>query len=244
MKAVGKPGPEELALLEPWRGKIPDECFGEPYLPPVSDGSGSDRNLLRRADQLFKEAGCKRSGNALLLPDGAPFQIEFLDSSAALQPHTEPFQANLRLLGIACSSRIVDASQYNRRQSEYDFDMLLMALTGSTTPSDDLRVVFGSAAAKDPGSRNVAGIADPAVDAMIEKLGQAKTRQELNFVCRVLDRILRAGHYWVPAWYRDEQLVAYWDMFSRPQTMPKFGTGAPDIWWFDAAKAAKTGLPL
>jgi microcin C transport system substrate-binding protein len=244
MKAVGKPGPEELALLEPWRGKIPDECFGEPYLPPVSDGSGSDRNLLRRADQLFKEAGCKRSGNTLQLPDGTPFQIEFLDSSPAFQPHTEPFQANLKLLGIACNSRIVDASQYNRRLVDYDFDMITLALSGSLTPSDDLRVVYGSQAASQPGSRNVGGIADPAIDAMIEKLGQAKTRQELDIACRVLDRMLRAGRYWVPGWYKDKQLVAYWDLFSRPQTMPKFGTGAPDIWWFDATKAAKTGLPL
>jgi microcin C transport system substrate-binding protein len=111
MKAVGKPGPEELAILEPLRGKIPDECFGEPYLPPVSDGSGSDRNLLRRADQLFTEAGCKRDGGVLKLPDGKPLEIEFLDFSAALQPHAEPFQANLKRLGVTCRSRIVDAAQ-------------------------------------------------------------------------------------------------------------------------------------
>ncbi|MFI4995945.1 MAG: extracellular solute-binding protein [Hyphomicrobiales bacterium] len=241
MKAVGKPGPEELSLLEPLRGKVPDECFGEPYLPPVSDGSGSDRNLLRRADQLFTEAGCKRQGGALKLPDGNPFEIEFLDSSPSLQPHTEPFQANLKRLGISCRSRIVDAAQYNSRMNQFDFDMASMALSGSRTPGDDLRIVYGSEAAASPGSRNIAGIADPAVDAMIEMLGNAKTRQDLNIACRVLDRILRAGRYWVPMWYKNESLVAYWDIFSRPQAVPKYATGAPDIWWVDPAKAAKIG---
>ncbi|MEI6537673.1 MAG: ABC transporter substrate-binding protein, partial [Verrucomicrobiaceae bacterium] len=100
MKAQGKPGPEELAILEPLRGRIPDECFGEPWVPLASDGSGSDRNLLRKADDLLKAAGCRREGNRLLLPDRSPLEIEFLDSSGSLIPHTEPFQANLRKLGI------------------------------------------------------------------------------------------------------------------------------------------------
>ena len=102
---------------------MPDEVFGEPYVPPVSDGSGSDRNLLRRADALLREAGCKRDGNVLKLPDGKPFEIEFLDFQASLQPHTQPFQANLKRLGIEARSRIVDAAQYRRRMEEFDFDM-------------------------------------------------------------------------------------------------------------------------
>jgi len=105
-----------------------------------------------------------------------------------------------------------------------------------------LRAVFGSEAATTPGSRNLAGVADPAVDAMIDKIGHAATREELNVACRVLDRILRSGRYWVPMWYKNKSLYAYWDMFSRPQTMPKYSTGAPATWWFDAAKAAKAGL--
>ena len=122
MKAAGTPGPEELALLEPFRGKVPDEVFGEPFVPPVSDGSGSDRNLLRRADALLREAGCKREGNVLRLPSGKPFEIEFLDFSPALQPHTQPFQANLKRLGIEARSRIVDPAQYQRRMDEFDFE--------------------------------------------------------------------------------------------------------------------------
>jgi microcin C transport system substrate-binding protein len=242
MKAVGKPGPEELALLEPWRGKIPDECFGEPFLPPVSDGSGSDRALLQRANQLFLQAGCKREGGTLKLPSGEAFEIEFLDFSPSLQPHTEPFQANLKRLGITARSRIVDAAQYNARINEYDFDMASQALSGALTPGDDLRVVYGSEAGAAPGSRNIAGIADPAVDALIEKIGRAASRHELDIACRALDRVLRAGRYWVPMWYKDKALLAYWDMFSRPQTQPKFANGAPNTWWFDAAKAAKIGV--
>ena len=205
MKAVGPPGSEELRLLEPFRGKVPDEVFGEPYVPPVSDGSGSDRNLLRRADELLREAGCKREGTVLKLPDGKPFEIEFLDFQASLQPHTQPFQANLKRLGIEARSRIVDAAQYRRRMEDFDFDMASMALGGAMTPGDALRIVFASQAATTPGSRNIAGIADPAVDALIGEIAQADSRAKLNVAARALDRLLRAGRYMIPMWFRSEE---------------------------------------
>jgi microcin C transport system substrate-binding protein len=242
MMAVGKPPPEELALLEPFRGKVADEVFGEPYVPPVSDGTGSDRNLLRRADQLLRAAGCTRDGSVLKLPGGQPFAIELLDSSPALQPHTEPFQKNLNRLGIQTSSRIVDSAQYLDRMNNFDFDMAVQALSGSLTPGDDLRIVYGSQAAATPGSRNIAGIADPAVDNLIDRIGNAARRQDLDVAARALDRVLRAGRYWVPMYYRDDAWIAAWDVFSRPATQPKYGTGAPDTWWWDADKAKKTGL--
>jgi len=241
MKAAGPPGPEELRLLEPFRGKVPEEVFGEPFVPPVSDGSGSDRNLLRRADTLLREAGCKREGNVLKLPNGKPFEIEFLDFQAALQPHTQPFQANLKRLGIEARSRIVDAAQYRRRMEEFDFDMATMALGGSMTPGDALRVVFSSQAAATPGSRNIAGIADPAIDALIGEITQADTRAKLNVACRALDRVLRSGRYMIPMWYRSEEYVAYWDMFSRPAVKPKYASGAPGTWWYDPEKAKAIG---
>lgn len=241
MKATGLSSPEELALLEPFRDKLPAAVFGEPYVPPVSDGSGQDRNLLRRADELLRQAGCKREGGALKLPNGQPFTIEFLDFQNSLQPHTQPFQANLKRLGIDARSRIVDAAQYQRRMEEYDFDISSRALTGSTTPGDDLRVVYGSQAAKTPGAQNIAGIAHPAVDALIERIGNAGTRQELNIACRALDRVLRAGHYWVPMWFRASDWLAYWDQFSRPERKPRFASGAPGTWWYDAEKAKRIG---
>jgi microcin C transport system substrate-binding protein len=241
MKAVGKPSPEELALLEPFREKLPASVFGEPVTPPVSDGSGQDRRLLRRADELLREAGCKREGGVLKLPNGQPFRIEFLDSSPFLQPHTQPFQANLKRLGIDSFSRIVDAAQYQRRIEEYDFDMASRNLSGTPTPGDSLRVIYGSQAGKRPGSQNLAGIDDPAVDALIEALGNAKTRQELNTACRALDRVLRSGHYWVPMWHRATEWLAYWDQFARPETKPRFSSGAPWTWWHDAKKAKRIG---
>jgi microcin C transport system substrate-binding protein len=122
MKAKGKPDAQELALLEPLRGKVSEEVFNEPWVPPVSDGSGSDRNLLRRADELLRAAGCKREGTKLKLPDGQAFEFEFLDSSGALIPHTEPFQANLRKLGIETRIRQVDSAQYKRRLDAFDFE--------------------------------------------------------------------------------------------------------------------------
>ncbi len=240
-KAVGLPSAAELKLLEPFRGQVPDEVFGEPFLPPVSDGSGSDRALLRRADEMFRAAGCKRDGNVLKLPNGQPFEIEFLDSQGALQPHTQPFQANLKRLGITATSRIVDGAQYQRRLDEFDFDIISRALGGSSIPSDSLRIVYGSEAAKTRGSRNVGGVNHPAIDAMIAAIGQADSYAEVVIAAKCLDRVLRAGRYWIPMWWNPTEWLAYWDMFDRPQTKPKFGSGAPSIWWYDADKAKRIG---
>jgi microcin C transport system substrate-binding protein len=242
MEAKGKPGPEELALLEPFRGKIPDTVFGEVYMPPVSDGSGSDRQLLRQANDLLLAAGCKREGGVLKLPDGKPFVMEFLDSSEALQPHTAPFEQNLRKLGIDAHSRIVDAAQYKARTENFDFDVVTAAFGGNPTPGFELRLFYSSASAAQPGSRNLAGVSDPVVDALVEKIANAQSRADLNTACRVLDRVLRASFYWVPMWYRDEALLAYWDAFSRPDKQPRLGTGAPETWWWDEQKAKKIGL--
>jgi microcin C transport system substrate-binding protein len=242
MEAVGKPGPDELALLEPFRDKLAPAAFADVYIPPNGDGSGSDRTALRRADELLRAAGCKRDGEALRLPSGAPFAIEFLDSSEALQPHTMPLQQNMRKLGIDARSRIVDAAQYKRRTESFDFDVITAAFGGAPTPGTELRVFFSSTAAATPGSRNMCGVADPVVDNLIEKIAQAHSRAELNSAAKALDRVLRASHYWIPMWYLDERWAAYWDVFSRPERQPRLGTGAPDTWWWDVEKAKKIGL--
>jgi microcin C transport system substrate-binding protein len=242
MAAVGEPGPDELALLEPYRDKLAPAVFGPAYLPPDSDGSGSDRTLLRRADELLRAAGCRRDGGTLKLPSGAPFTIEFLDFSEALQPHTAPFQQNLRKLGIEAKSRIVDAAQFKKRQDTFDYDVVTAAFGGALTPGAELRLFYSSASATMTSSRNLAGVADPVVDIIVEKMAQARSRAELDTAAKCLDRILRAGQYWIPMWYRDVALVAYWDAFSRPERQPKLGTGAPDTWWWDVEKAKKIGL--
>jgi microcin C transport system substrate-binding protein len=242
MEAKGKPGPDELKLLEPFRDKLDPSVFDDPYTPPVSDGSGSDRALLKQAYDLLLAAGCKRDGPTLRLPNGKPLTIEFLDSNSALQPHTMPFIQNLGKLGIQANLRVVDPAQLKSRTEAFDFDVVTEALGSSTTPGADLRVVYTSQAAAQNGSRNLAGVADPVVDALVEKIAAAQSRDELNAACRALDRVLRAGHYWVPMFYRDTAWVAYWDAFSRPERQPKYGTGAPGTWWWDEAKAKAIGL--
>ncbi len=241
LKAVGVPLAEELALLEPFRASLPPSVFGEAFLPPSGDGTGNDRNLLRRADELLRAAGCKREGAILKLPGGKPFEIEFLDFQASLQPHTQPYQANLKKLGINATSRIVDAAQYRRRMDEFDFDMASMALGGSSLPGDSLRLVYGSEAARTNGTRNIAGIADPAVDALLAQIANAASRAELTTACRALDRVLRAGHYWVPMWWNPALWIAHWDMYERPNIEPKLASGAPGTWWFSPEKARKIG---
>jgi microcin C transport system substrate-binding protein len=242
MEAKGKPGPDELKLLEPFHDRLALAVFEEPYIPPESDGSGADRTLLKQAYDLFLAAGCKRDGSAMNLPDGKPFTIEFLDSNPALQPHTMPFIQNLGKLGIQGNIRIVDPAQYKSRTDAFDFDVVTTASGGTFTPGVDLRNVYTSESAKQNASRNLAGVSDPVIDALVEAIATAKSRAELNTAARALDRTLRAGHYWVPMWYRDTSWVAHWDTFSRPETQPKLGVGAPGTWWWDESKAKTIGL--
>ncbi len=242
MAAFGKPEPEELALLAPWRGKVPDEVFGEPYLPPVSDGSGNDRTLLKRAYELLLAAGCKRDGAQMKLPSGEPLAFSFLDSSELFQPHISPWRQNMKKLGIDAGSRIVDSSQYKSRVDSFDFDITAMNMSGTETPGSGLRTLFSSVSADTVGSRNLAGVKDAAIDAMVDKAANATTRAELTTACRCLDRLWRAGRYWMPAWYNDNVWLGHWDVFSRPDRQPKLGVGAPDTWWWDVEKAKTIGL--
>ncbi|MFE1600424.1 extracellular solute-binding protein [Methylobacterium sp. ID0610] len=241
LKAEGPPGPEELALLEPFRGRVPDEVFGEPFSPPRSDGSGQDRALLRRADALLREAGCTREGNQLRLPGGQPLAFEFLDSDPIFQPVVQPFIKNLGLLGIRATARIVDSAQYQARVDGFDFDVVSRRFGGSLTPGADLREVYASRSATLPGSPNLAGIADPAVDAMLDRVANAASRAELVTACRALDRCLRVGRYWVPMWYSASHRLAHWDVYGRPAELPKYGLGAPALWWHDAGRARRIG---
>ena len=242
MEATGAPGPDELKYLEPFRATLPADVFGPVYLPPESDGSGADRALLKKALGLLEAAGCKRQGSTLMLPDGKPLDIEFLDFDGGLEPHTGAFIRNLRLLGIDARYRIVDAAQYKRRTDDFDFDIVTQRFGFGFTPGESLRDVFGSEAAKIPGSRNMCGIADPAIDDLIAKALVADNRDTLTTVCKDIDRVLRAGHYWVPMWNKSNHLVAYWDLFGRPAQTPKYGLNEIATWWYDAAKAKKTDL--
>ncbi len=242
LKASGPPSATELELLEPWRGKVADAVFGDVYVPPASDGSGQDRKLLRQARKLLEEAGYKVEGGKLVGQDGKPFTIEFVDDDGAgTERFLLPYIKNLKLLGIDASFRVVDPTQLQNRLDSFDYDVVIRRFVGSTTPGVELRDVFTSAVANQAGSSNTSGIADPAVDALVEKVIAAKTREELVTAGRALDRVLRAGHYWVPQWYGATHRLAYWNIFGRPQK-PKYGLGAIETWWIEEAKAAKLGM--
>jgi len=239
MMATGKPSTEELALLEPFRGKVPDEVFGEPFVPPVSDGSGQDRALLRRASQLLQQAGYVIKDGHRVSPEGERFGFEFLVDEPSFQPHHMPFIKNLRALGVDGTLRIIDAAQMQQRLKDFDFDVTIQRFGFSATPGESLRNYFSSQAAAVKGSQNLAGIADPAIDAMIDRVIAADTRVELTTACRALDRVLRAGRTWIPHWYKASHWIAYWDTFGRPSTKPRYARGVLETWWHDSHKASK-----
>ncbi len=239
MMAKGLPNAGELKLLEPLRGKVPDEVFGEPYSPPVTDGSGQDRTLLRKASQLLDAAGCAVKNGKRVLPSGERLTIEFLIDEPAFEPHHMPFIKNLGILGIDATLRIVDPVQYRARRDGFDFDITIDRFNFSSTPGDSLRSFFSAQAAALKGSNNLAGIADPAVDALIDAIIVADSRPELVTACRALDRVIRAGRYWIPNWYKASHWIAYWDVFGRPAAQPRYFRGIPDTWWYDPAKAAR-----
>ena len=239
MMAVGKPAGDEAGLLEPFRGQLPDEVFGDPFVPPVSDGSGQDRSLLRRASTLLQEAGYPIKGGKRISPQGEGIKAEFLIDEPSFQPHHASLIKNLGTLGIDANLRIVDPVQYRKRVDDFDFDLTIERFGFSTTPGDSLRSYFSSRAAAIKGSQNLAGIADPVIDELIERIIAADTRSGLVTACKALDRVIRSGRYWIPHWYKPSHWLEFWDVFGRPAKKPRFGRGIPETWWYDQAKAAK-----
>ncbi|MFN3249320.1 extracellular solute-binding protein [Roseibium album] len=241
MKAEGMPGPQELKLLDPFRDQLPESVFGEPYIQPVSNGSGSDRSLLREAGRLFKQAGFERQGSELIGPDGTQLTIEFLNNSPSFKRIILPYIKNLERLGIKATFRLVDAAQYQSRLNDYDFDICSRRYSLTPTLSETIRTFWGSEAAKIPGTSNIAGISDPVIDALLDKALEAQTREDMNVAARALDRVLRSGHYWVPQWTKPIHTVALWDMFGYPAEPPRYDFPVEDLWWIDQEKAEKLG---
>lgn len=238
LKAVGPPGAAELALLEPFKDKLPPDVFAQPYAPPVTDGSGNDeRKWLREAGRLLDAAGCTVKDGQRFTPRGERLELEFLIHEEGFEKVINPYIARLGKLGIAAHIRRVDPAQYELRTKTFDFDITIQRYTMRLTPGIELRNYFGSGAATIDGSFNLAGIKDPVADALIETIMAAKSRPELVTAARALDRVLRAQNYWVPHWYKAAHNLAFWNRFSWPSVKPKFGRGAPETWWYDTAKA-------
>jgi microcin C transport system substrate-binding protein len=236
--AEGAPKPDELALMEPLRDKLRPEVFGPVPLSPTTIAPHSLRGNLREAQELLHQAGWDYKDGALRNAKGEPFVIEFLNDQPSLVRIVAPLQKSLDKLGIQLRYRAVDFSLSKQKMDNFDFEMTSLRLPGSTSPGTELLEFFGSQAAKTPGSSNVWGIADPAVDAILQKVIQAKTRPELGAAVRVLDRLLTHGYYSIPQWYSGEFFVGYRPgRFGLPASPPPYyqvDAWAASVWWASA----------
>lgn len=239
LAANGVPQGAELAALEPYRSKLPDEVFTTEYQPPATDGSGNIRDNLRKASELLKAAGWQidPKSKKLVNAAGQPFEFEILLVMPAFERITLPYAKNLERLGVAARVRTVDAAQYKKRSDDFDFDVLVESWLQSSSPGNEQRSFWGSASADQPGSLNAVGLKDPVVDALVEQIIAAPDRASLVARTHALDRVLQWGFYVVPQWHIPYDRLAFWDKFGRPSVTPSQGAQV-DAWWVDPEKAA------
>ena len=247
MEAKGLPSPAELALLEPLKDQLPPEVFTAEYTNPVNDTPQAPRKNLREAVRLLNEAGwtVTQDGGRSILKNAAGEQLtlEFLLDSPLFERIAIPYQQQLEKLGIGVTIKTVDSAQYERRTQTFDFDIVVGNWGQSLSPGNEQRDFWGSEASKRNGSRNLVGIANPAIDALVEKLIFAQDREALVTACKALDRALLWNHYVVPMWFIDYDRTARWDRFGRPEKLPEFSAGFPSVWWWDEARARKVAGP-
>ena len=234
----GLPTPDELKVLEPFRGKVPDEVFTKDYEPPKTDGSGNIRDGIREALALLSAAGWTIKGQQLVNQRGQPMEFEILLNEPTWERISLPFAKNLERLGIKARVRTVDPAQYEKRAQDFDFDMTVVVWGESLSPGNEQRDFWHSATADVPGSRNYAGIKDPSVDKLVDLVIAAPDRPGLVARTRALDRVLLWAYHVIPHWHIQAYRVAYWDKFSRPAVAPKYSLGF-DSWWVDTAKEAE-----
>jgi len=239
--ARGLPEGAELAILDSVRDKVPPEVFTTPYESPVAGDPTKLRANLRAALDLLTAAGYHLDGNRLVDAAGTPYGFEILLNGPTIEPVATAWQTNLRSIGIEATIRSVDSAEYINRVRARDFEVTYNGWAQSISPGNEQNFFFGSSAAADANSANYAGIADPGVDALINRVIFAKDRDELLAASAALDRVLLAHYYVVPTYTLRQERVARWDRFSHPETLPDFAIGFPQIWWYDTARAEKTG---
>ncbi|WP_233416717.1 extracellular solute-binding protein [Halovulum marinum] len=247
MQAEGLPEGAELELLQEFHDELPESIFSEPvYTPPVNQPSRTDRAAVRKASRLLDEAGWTLQGGVRKNAQGQTLTLEILDDSASFERVFNPYVENLKRIGIDARLSLIDAAQYQQRQEDFDYDMIPGRLVMSLTPGLELRQIFGSDSAKEPGTANFSGVSDPVIDALLEKAVAAGSREDLEVAVRALDRVLRSMHIWVPNWYKGEHNLAYWDVFSKPAEKPLYSRGDAYWWWDeDKYRALKAdGAPL
>ncbi|MBF0249776.1 MAG: ABC transporter substrate-binding protein [Alphaproteobacteria bacterium] len=237
LAATGLPSAAELEILEPYRGRVPDDVFTKAYAPPATDGDGRIRANLKIADDLLKAAGWTIKGkDRVNETTGQTLAFEILLVSPAFERITLPYVKNLERLGVQARVRTIDSAQYIERVRTFDFDMLVTSWGQSLSPGNEQRNFWGSSSAVEPGGRNYAGIRDAVVDELVEKVISAPDREALVNRVRALDRVLQWGHYVVPHWHIPYDRVIYWNKFSRPETVPMQGAQI-GAWWYDETKA-------
>jgi microcin C transport system substrate-binding protein len=242
LTATGVPEGQELQILETVRDKVPAEVFTMPYKNPVGGNPEAARNNLREATRLLKEAGFEVRDRKLFNAAGQAVSVEFLTAEQGDERSLLFYKPYLERLGITVNIRSVDSVQYENRLRNFDFDITTVLWGQSLSPGNEQRDFFGSETADRPGSRNLPGIKNPAVDVLINRIIFAKDRAELVASCKALDRVLLWNCYVVPQFAGGFQRAARWDRFSHPEPLPKYGiSGFPSLWWWDAEKAAKTG---
>jgi microcin C transport system substrate-binding protein len=241
LAATGVPSGKQLEILETVRDKVPADLFTKPYTNPVGGNPQAVRDNLRQALALFREAGYEvRDTKLVNAKTGEPFSFEFLVDDPATQRFVLFYKPSLERIGMTVSVRVVDPAQYENRMRQWDFDIIVASWGESLSPGNEQRDFWSTQAADRPGSRNLIGIKNPAVDAMIERVIFSKDRGELVAATQALDRVLLWNFYVVPQWTYPFVRTARWDRFGRPETMPKYGRSAfPTIWWWDKEKAAK-----
>ena len=235
-QAAGEPSAEEIALLEPWRRQLPPAVFGPMYRPPRTDGDSSLRANLRRAQALLAEAGWAVGTDGVLRnAQGQVFELEYMDSNEGGARTVLPWARNLEKLGVRLRYRAVDFALFQERLRRFDYDVMTINFPGTHSPGQEYADLFGSQAAKTPDSGNYAGVASPAVDALIARMAAAKTQAELLPACHALERVIAHSHYLVPQWTAGTHRMAYnQSRLARPDVVPPYFQGeawAIDTWW-------------
>jgi microcin C transport system substrate-binding protein len=241
LAATGLPTGRELEILKEVEKEVPPEVFTTEYKNPVHGSPEAVRQNLSAAAKLFAEAGYTVKGGVLTNAKGEQLTVEFLEQQPDFERVILPFITNLQKLGVKASLRNVDSSQYQRRQTNFDYDIITDNFAQSNSPGNEQRDFWGSAAADKPGSFNTGGLKNPAVDKLIERLVFATDRADLVAATKALDRVLLWNHILVPQWHNPKEWVATWNMFGRPAKLPSQATSFQQVWWLDKDAAAKLG---
>ncbi len=235
------PSGAELDILNTVKDKVPPEVFTAPYVNPDNSTNDKIRNNLRQALQLMQQAGYTLQGNKLVDKTGKPVTVELLLNGPVIERVAIPYAQSLAKIGITLNVRSVDSSQFETRVRSRDFDMVYTGWGESNSPGNEQLDFWGSVAADHENSRNYAGIKDPAVDAIINRVIYNKGREDQVAAVKALDRVLLTNQYVIPSYALLPERIAYWNRFGHPDPYPKFAIGFPTVWWWDADKAAKTG---